>query len=333
MRLSYFAAVVGMIALGSLPALTAAEGEPAGMERFEKKVRPLLAARCWQCHGPEKNKGGLRLDSGAAIGAGGDSGPAVLPGKPNDSRLIQAIGYAGELKMPPKAKLAAAEIAELTEWVRAGAVWPDAGTTRTGPASRPAADGPLFTAEQKSFWAFQPPRDPVPPHVKAGNWPTSPVDRFILAALEKTSLTPASPADRRTLIRRATFDLIGLPPTPAEVEAFLADQSPEAFRKGRRSAAGVAPLWRAVGTTLARSRALCRLQRDGRKRRVCQCLSLSRLRDPGLQCRQALRSVRHRTDRRRPASARRRRVARTTNGSSRPDFSCSGPRCSPRTTR
>jgi mono/diheme cytochrome c family protein len=231
MRLSCFVAVVGIIAIGNLPALAAVEADPAGLERFEKKVRPLLAARCWQCHGPEKHKGGLRLDSGTAIGAGGESGPVVLPGKPDQSRLIAAIGYAGELKMPPKGKLGDAEIAELTEWVRAGAVWPDAGTTRTEPAPRPAAGGPLFTTEQKSFWAFRPPRDPVPPGVKAAHWPTSVIDRFILSQLEKNGLTPAPQADRRTLIRRATFDLTGLPPSPAEVDAFVADQSADAFAK------------------------------------------------------------------------------------------------------
>ena len=164
------------------------------MDRFENKVRPLLAARCWQCHGPEKHKGGLRLDTAAAIRAGGDSGPVVLPGKPGESRLIEAIGYAGELKMPPKGKLSPAEIAELTEWVRAGAVWPGVSTPRTSPATRPAGNA-LFTEEQKSFWAFRPPRDPVPPDVKASGWPTSPLDRFVLVrAREKRSWRPAPPA-------------------------------------------------------------------------------------------------------------------------------------------
>jgi mono/diheme cytochrome c family protein len=231
MRVCSIIAVVGIVASGSLPALAASGLEPAGMERFEKKVRPLLAGRCWQCHGSEKQKGGLRLDNAAALGAGGDSGPVVLPGKPEESRLIEAIGYAGELKMPPKGKLSDAEIAELAEWVRGGAVWPDAGTPRTETTPRPAAGGPLFTEEQKSFWAFRPPRDPVPPAVKATSWPTAPIDRFILAELEKKGLTPAPQTDRRTLIRRATFDLTGLPPTPAEVDAFLTDQSPDAFAK------------------------------------------------------------------------------------------------------
>jgi Protein of unknown function (DUF1549)/Protein of unknown function (DUF1553)/Planctomycete cytochrome C len=214
----------------NVPAPCAADAGLASIDRFEKKVRPLLAARCWQCHGPEKRKGGLRLDSAEAISAGGDSGPAVSPGKPGESRLIEAIAYTGELKMPPKGKLSDAEIAELTEWVRAGAAWPDAGTPRPT-STKASAGGSLFTPEQKAFWAFQPPRDPVAPGVNATRWPTSPVDRFILAELEKKGLTPAVPTDKRTLIRRATFDLTGLPPTVDEIDDFLADQSPGAFAK------------------------------------------------------------------------------------------------------
>ena len=229
MRTCSIAVIVGFVA--SLTTLPAAERDRAAVDRFENKVRPLLAARCWQCHGPEKRKGGLRLDSADAVRAGGDSGPVVLAGKPGESRLIEAIGYASELKMPPKGKLSPAEIAELTEWVRAGAVWPAVATPRPAPTPRPAAGGPIFTDEQKSFWAFQPPRDPVPPGVKASGWPTSPLDCFVLSELEKKQLRPAPTTDKRTLIRRATFDLTGLPPTPAEIEAFLADPSPDAFAK------------------------------------------------------------------------------------------------------
>ena len=129
MRVCWIVGVAGIIA--SLPGVGAADPGPWDAERFERKIRPLLAARCWQCHGSEKSKGGLRLDSAAAIEAGGDSGPVVVPGKPGESRLIEAIRYAGELKMPPKGKLSDAEIAELAEWVRTGAIWPD---TRIEPA-------------------------------------------------------------------------------------------------------------------------------------------------------------------------------------------------------
>ena len=226
MRACFIVGVFGFVV--SVQTLAAAEPVSAAIDRFEKKVRPLLAARCWQCHGPEKRKGGLRLDTAEAIGAGGDSGPAVVPGNPRESRLIAAIGYAGELKMPPKGKLSDAEVAELTEWVRAGAVWPGTDTPRSSSATQPAG-GLLFSEEQKAFWAFQPPRDSVPPEVKATGWPTSPIDRFILKALEEKELAPAPSTDKRTLIRRATFDLTGLPPTPEEVDAFLYDQSAEAF--------------------------------------------------------------------------------------------------------
>ena len=132
MRIGRIVGILGMMVGAS--AAHAAEPALAAADRFEKKIRPLLAARCWQCHGPEKSKGGLRLDTAEAIGAGGDSGPVVVPGKPGESRLIEAIGYSGELKMPPKGKLSEAEIAELTAWVRAGAVWPDA-TARSGTAN------------------------------------------------------------------------------------------------------------------------------------------------------------------------------------------------------
>ncbi|HKI21435.1 MAG TPA: PSD1 and planctomycete cytochrome C domain-containing protein, partial [Isosphaeraceae bacterium] len=212
--------------LGMRPDVSAAGPEPTVVERFEKTVRPVLAARCWRCHGPEQHKGGLRLDSADGVGTGGDSGPIVVAGKPEESRLIQAVRYAGDLKMPPKGRLSDAEAAELTEWVRTGAVWPESRTaSRTdSPASR-TTEGPA------AFWAFQVPRDPSPPEVKAVDWPRSPLDRFILAALERKRLAPASPAGKRTLIRRATFDLTGLPPTPEEVESFLADGSPKAFAR------------------------------------------------------------------------------------------------------
>jgi mono/diheme cytochrome c family protein len=224
--------IVGILGSASgLAAVGATEPASAALDRFEKKVRPLLAARCWQCHGAAKSKGGLRLDTAEAIVAGGDSGPAVVAGKPGESRLIEAIGYAGELKMPPKGKLSDAEIAELTAWVGAGAVWPDNGPRRPLTTVAQTAGGPLFTEEQKSFWAFRPPRDPLVPDVKASGWPTSPLDRFILAELERNGLTPAPAADKRTLIRRATFDVTGLPPTAEEVEAFINDRSPEAFVK------------------------------------------------------------------------------------------------------
>ncbi len=198
-------------------------------EHFEKKVRPLLAAHCSRCHGPEKPKGGLRLDSLAGMKAGGETGPIVVAGKPDESLLIEAVRYAGDLKMPPKGRLAGDEIAALVDWVRAGAPWP-------GPESSTKAANPTFASpspgeEPKAFWAFQPVRDPVPPPVKNPAWVESPIDRFILAGLEANHLSPAPPVDKRILIRRVTFDLTGLPPTPGEVAGFLSDGTPDAFAR------------------------------------------------------------------------------------------------------
>ncbi|HUY35804.1 MAG TPA: PSD1 and planctomycete cytochrome C domain-containing protein [Pirellulales bacterium] len=197
--------------------------------QFEKKVRPLLLARCVKCHGAEKSEAGLRLDSAAALAAGGDSGPVVVAGKPDDSPLIQAVRQTAELKMPPDGKLDEIEVAELVAWVAAGAAWP--ADVHGQQANATAATPVKFTAEQKAFWAFQPVHDPPPPDVKATGWPTSPIDCFILAPLERQGLSPAPPADKRTLLRRVSFDLIGLPPTPEEIDAFLADPSPDALAK------------------------------------------------------------------------------------------------------
>ncbi len=200
-------------------------GEGAAGERaaeharyFETNVRPILAARCFRCHGEEKQKGDLRLDSREALMSGGYSGPAVVPGKPDESLLFSAVGYADEsLQMPPSDKLPDREIAHLRHWIEQGAAFPDA-------VEAPSDAG-------RDFWAFQPPHEPELPEVKNPSWAKSTLDRFILTKLEERDLQPASPADKRTLFRRATYDLTGLPPTPAELDAFLADESPEAFAK------------------------------------------------------------------------------------------------------
>src|SRR5262245_24766259 len=203
-----------------------AAADPKALEFFENKVRPLLAERCLECHGPEKQKGNLRLDSLATILKGGDSGPALVPGKPDESLVVQAIGYTSDIKMPPKSKLPEREIADLKQWIRLGAPWPNAGAD-DAPATRAA--GAQITAEQRAFWAFQPVTAPDVPAVRRPEWPRSTIDHFILAGLEAAGLEPAAPASKRTLIRRATFDLTGLPPTVEEVNAFLTDDSPDAF--------------------------------------------------------------------------------------------------------
>ncbi len=224
------------LAIGSGPAPATALADepargddPAAAEFFESKVRPLLVNRCQSCHGDGRAKGGLRLGSRAEAMAGGSTGPAVVPGKPDDSLLVAAINYGDDLQMPPKSKLPAAEIATLTRWVEQGAHWP------TGPGSSSASSSktarPFDLRERSRHWSLRPVRDPAPPEVKDGAWPITAVDRFVLARLEAKGLRPAAEADRRTLIRRVTFDLIGLPPTPAEVEAFASDPAADAYEK------------------------------------------------------------------------------------------------------
>ncbi|HZT44445.1 MAG TPA: PSD1 and planctomycete cytochrome C domain-containing protein [Chthonomonadaceae bacterium] len=234
---SFLGLLVGS-ALAALCAAGFAAGDPSSgqdavspqaAEFFEAKVRPVLFSRCFDCHGASQQMGGLRLDSRAAILKGGSRGPALVPGDPDKSRLIQAIHYTGALKMPPTGKLAANEIAALTEWVRMGAPWPTAAVSPP-PKTGPQGDYVLSEA-QKRFWSFQPVRLPRLPAVKNKAWVRTPIDRFILAKLEARGLSPSPPADRRTLIRRVTLDLIGLPPTPQDVDAFLADKSPNAYEK------------------------------------------------------------------------------------------------------
>jgi cytochrome c553 len=212
----------------SLPAASLrgadAKPTPEQVQFFESKVRPLLADRCLRCHGPDKQSGGLRLDSASAVRKGGDSGPILTPGKPDESRMIRAVRRLDEtLQMPPKDPLKAEEVAVLTAWVRMGAPWPE---TSAAVTTKPAIE-----AARKTYWAFQPLSDPLVPGVRDTAWPLNEVDRFLLARLEARGLKPIGPADKRTLLRRLTFDLIGLPPTPDEVAAFEADTSPDAFAK------------------------------------------------------------------------------------------------------
>jgi hypothetical protein len=202
--------------LATLSPMSAADPTPD--EFFETNVRPVLVDTCGKCHGPTKQHGGLRLDSRAAALAGGDHGAAVVPGKPTDSRLIAAVRRAGELKMPPDKPLADKHVAALVRWVELGAPWP-------------ADRGPAKTATPTDHWAFKPVRAVEPPAVRNTTWAHTPIDRFILAKLEAEGMGPSPAADKRTLIRRATYDLTGLPPTPAEVEAFVNDPSTDAYRE------------------------------------------------------------------------------------------------------
>ncbi|WP_165223431.1 PSD1 and planctomycete cytochrome C domain-containing protein [Aquisphaera insulae] len=209
------------------PALAA---DDAAARFFEDKVRPTLADRCYECHGPASGKGKakLRVDSREALLRGGESGPAIVPGEPDRSLLLLAIRHDGAVAMPPKSRLDQAEIDAIAAWVKAGAPWPSESGARAD-AATPAGGLAGWGKEARAFWAFQPLTSPSLPGVADPKWARSPIDRFILARLEAAGLHPSPPADRRTLIRRATIDLIGLPPMPEEVEAFVRDASADAF--------------------------------------------------------------------------------------------------------
>ncbi len=205
----------------------AATGEV--LEFFEKQVRPLLASRCYECHGAEAQEADLRLDSRAALITGGGSGPAVQPGKPEESLLIDAVRHGELVQMPPDTKLADEEIAVLVKWVELGAPWPEHDAHAGDPAGPKPT--PFDQAERANFWSFRSVVRPEQPPVKNTAWPTTPIDRFVLAKLEAASLSSAAAADKPTLLRRVTFDLTGLPPTPAELAAYRADDSPQAFER------------------------------------------------------------------------------------------------------
>lgn len=203
----------------------ATELTPAQSQFFETKIRPVLADKCYKCHSAsaERVKAGLFLDSREGVLHGGENGPAIVAGDPEKSLLIKAVRYTDpDLQMPPKGnKLTDEQISDLVAWVKMGAPDPRVATA-------PPKD---WKDKGKNHWAWQPLTKPAVPEVKNAAWCQTPVDNFILAKLDEKGLKPNPIADKRTLIRRATFDLIGLPPTVAEVDAFLADDSPDAFAK------------------------------------------------------------------------------------------------------
>ena len=202
--------------------------EPSGEDFFESRVRPVLVEHCTDCHGEDSAESDLRVDTLAGLLRGGERGPAIVIGKPNESLLIGAIRHGELLKMPEKTKLPAKQIADLARWVEIGAPWPNA-EPLPEVTSTTVDEEPDWSDEQKSFWAFRPPvRSPVP-STKRTDWVRTPIDAFILARLEAAELAPARKAQKRTLLRRAALDLIGIPPTPEEIDAFLADETPDAF--------------------------------------------------------------------------------------------------------
>ncbi len=188
----------------------------ADVEFFETKIRPVLVEQCYSCHGEKKQSGELRLDSKAAIVKGGENGSPIVPGKAKDSLLVRAIKRQGDLKMPPKKPLPANVVADFEKWINAGAADPRDGS----------AISSIDWKKAREFWSFKPVVKPTPPPGPE----TNPIDRFIRAKLDEKSLHAVPLADKRTLIRRLTFDLTGLPPKPEEIEAFLKDRSPDAYR-------------------------------------------------------------------------------------------------------
>jgi hypothetical protein len=221
--------------VAAAPAFAASEGSkltPQELDFFERNIRPVLAERCYKCHSTEpdaKIKGGLDLGTREGVLKGGDNGPSVVPGRPNESLLIKSLKTPNDDElMPPKkegGRLKPEQIAAFEQWVKMGAPDPRSAKSaakKYGPDSEKAKTHPFFNPVAATV--------PVPP-VKNTAWVRTPVDHFVLAKLEAAGMAPSKPADKRTLIRRATFDLIGLPPTPEEVDAFLADRSPGAFEK------------------------------------------------------------------------------------------------------
>lgn len=217
----------------ALPADEAGQPSADQIEFFEKQIRPMLVNRCQACHGAENQEAGLRLDSRQALLAGIEGTPVMVPGEPDKSRLIQVVQYNRDVQMPPDGKLPEAELASLTTWIKMGAPWPGAPGVKAGAAPADAGQSlaERFAEARKTHWAFQPVRLPALPPVKNAAWCATPVDAFVLHQLEAKGLSPSPRADRRTLLRRASFDLTGLPPTAAETEAFEHDDAPDAWTR------------------------------------------------------------------------------------------------------
>jgi mono/diheme cytochrome c family protein len=208
-------------------AASAAEPDKSqGFDFFERKIRPVLVANCYQCHSAtaKELKGELRLDTKEGLRKGGESGAVIIPGKPDESLLIQSLRHEGGLEMPPSKKLPEAVVADFVKWVEMGAPDPRS-------ASATTVGGKYNKIDARKHWAFQPPRHVPPPAVKNAAWPRTDIDKYLLAGLEAKGLAPVADADRLTLLRRVTFDLVGLPPAPQEIDDFLRDQSPGALER------------------------------------------------------------------------------------------------------
>ncbi len=232
-KLTCLTAFAAVLLLPSL--LSADKSKPAfsveELQFFQTKVQPILAEKCLKCHGGRDSiKGGLRLTSRASVLAGGDTGSAISLDEPAESLLLQAINYQG-YEMPPSGKLPKSQIEILTRWVEAGLPWsPDDASHESRLA--PAEDGaPIVDDEARQFWSFRPVQDHQPPAVRSADWGANPIDAFVLHKLEEAGLSPAPPADRAQWLRRAYYDLTGLPPDPKTVTEFLEDESDGAFER------------------------------------------------------------------------------------------------------
>ena len=212
------------------PAAAPATFTASQLEFFEKEIRPILSNRCYACHShkSKKLKASLRLDSRAAVLRGGDTGPAAIVGDAARSLLIDAVNYGDTYQMPPQGKLPKTEVAALTRWVTMGLPWP----IEAPPGDPQASDKKFDLAQRRqAHWSWGPLQTPAKPALKDGNWPRDDLDHFVLARLEQKQLAPAPPATRHQLLRRLHLDLTGLPPTVAETDAFIADESPEAYEQ------------------------------------------------------------------------------------------------------
>ena len=286
--------------------------DAAELEFFEKRIRPVLVEHCYECHAVDSKsvRGGLLVDSAGALRVGGDSGPAVVAGEPDESLLLSALRHES-FEMPPSGALPKEVIADFELWIQRGAIDPREADPAAGRES-----GAVDADEARSHWAFQPIRDTPVPDPALKDWPETDVDRFVLAGLESAGLSPAPDADRRTLLRRVWFDLVGLPPPVDAIDAFLADPRPT-----RGALAGVVDellasprfgeRWGRHWLDVARYR---RLDRRWALAVVRGELALPRLRDRRRQQRQAVRPLRLRAAGRRPAAARRPPPARRTTG-------------------
>lgn len=214
--------LIGLVVVTALLAPGAGRAEEAADRFFETEVRPVLIGKCIRCHGPQKQSGGLRVDSRQALIDGGDSGPAVMPRDLSGSLMLHAVQREGDYAMPPDEELNRREIAALARWIELGAPWPEI-------AAKPGSGASLDAS--RDHWAFQPIGRPSIPRVDNRAWVRTPVDAFVLERLEQQRLAPSPPADRRSLIRQLSYSLTGLPPTSEEVDQFLQDRDPRAYEK------------------------------------------------------------------------------------------------------